>query len=39
MVARCRCEYGRLTGTDAELSAGLAMLESLGDRESLARYA
>jgi class 3 adenylate cyclase len=39
LVARCRCEIGRMTGDDGELSAGLAVLDSLGDRESLARYA
>jgi tetratricopeptide (TPR) repeat protein len=39
LAARCRCEYGRLAGDASELAAGLAMLEGLGDRESLARYA
>jgi class 3 adenylate cyclase len=37
-AARVRCERALLTGEAAELEAGLAVLESLGDRAQLERY-
>jgi class 3 adenylate cyclase len=36
-AARVRCERALLTGDQAELDAGLHVLESLGDRDQLAR--
>jgi hypothetical protein len=37
-AARVRCERALLTGDHAELEAGLAVLERLGDRLQLGRY-
>ncbi len=37
-AARVRCERALLTGDHAELEAGLAVLERIGDRVQLGRY-
>ena len=37
-VARVRCELALLTGNDEEMSAGLAVLEQLGDAEQILRF-
>ena len=38
LVARVRCELGRLTGDDALIASGVAILRELGDQQQLERF-
>ena len=38
MIARVRCELGRMTGDDALVASGVAILRELGDERQLARF-
>jgi len=38
LVARVRCELGRMTGDDAEMAAGLRILRELGDELQVEKF-